>query len=193
MMLGEKIKNARRQEGLTQEQLAEKLNVSRPAVAKWETDKGMPDVANLKDLAALLNVSVDYLLDDGQSDNALEIREAINPDEYEKRGSRPKEDSVVMDKYPDADAVWPLMREKKQSLAARIAEFITSPGMLNVVDQLEDMSYYYLVERQGVQFLVNVTKEFITSKRMITPVTDRSFTVGSMKYTVVRRNLAAEE
>lgn len=191
MMLGEKIKNARRQEGLTQEQLAEKLNVSRPAVAKWETDKGMPDVANLKDLAALLNVSVDYLLDDGQSDNALEIREAINPDEYEKRGSRPKEDSVVMDKYPDADAVWPLMREKKQSLAARIAEFITSPGMLNVVDQLEDMSYYYLVERQGVQFLVNVTKEFITSKRMITPVTGRSFTVGSMKYTVVRRNLAA--
>lgn len=38
--------------------------VSRSAVAKWETDKGLPDVDSLKAIAKLLDVSVDYLLDD---------------------------------------------------------------------------------------------------------------------------------
>ena len=46
MTLGEKLKDARKRAGLSQEQLSEKLNVSRSAVAKWETDKGIPDVEN---------------------------------------------------------------------------------------------------------------------------------------------------
>ena len=64
MTLGEKIREARRKCGLSQEQLAEKLSVSRSAIAKWETDKGLPDLGNLKILARLLNVSVDHLLDE---------------------------------------------------------------------------------------------------------------------------------
>ena len=47
MSLGEKIREQRKQAGLSQEPLAEKLNVSRQAITKWETDKGIPDVANL--------------------------------------------------------------------------------------------------------------------------------------------------
>ena len=47
MNLGEKIKERRKQAGLTQEQLAERLNVSRQAITKWETNKGIPDIANL--------------------------------------------------------------------------------------------------------------------------------------------------
>lgn len=46
MTLGEKLKEARKQAGLSQEQLSEKLGVSRSAVAKWETDNGIPDVDN---------------------------------------------------------------------------------------------------------------------------------------------------
>lgn len=42
MTLGEKLKEARKQAGLSQEQLSEKLGVSRSAVAKWETDNGIP-------------------------------------------------------------------------------------------------------------------------------------------------------
>lgn len=42
MTLGEKIKEVRRQAGLSQEQLSEKLGISRSAVAKWEIDKGIP-------------------------------------------------------------------------------------------------------------------------------------------------------
>lgn len=64
--LGEKLKSARKDAGLTQEQLAVKLMVSRQAITKWETDKGMPDLENLKSLSQLLGVSIDYLLDNGE-------------------------------------------------------------------------------------------------------------------------------
>ena len=66
MTFGEKLKEARKEAGLSQEQFAEKMSVSRSAVAKWEADRGMPDVNNLKVMAQLLGVSVDYLLDEDE-------------------------------------------------------------------------------------------------------------------------------
>ena len=63
MTFGEKLKSARKSAGLTQEQLAEKLLVSRQAITKWEADKGLPDIENLRRLSMLLGVSIDYLLD----------------------------------------------------------------------------------------------------------------------------------
>lgn len=45
--IGGFLKELRKERKLTQEQLAEKLNVSQQAITKWETDKGIPDVANL--------------------------------------------------------------------------------------------------------------------------------------------------
>ena len=65
MTFGEKLKNARLEAGYTQEELATRLTVSRAAIAKWESDRGLPDIANLKAIAEVLNVSTDYLLDDG--------------------------------------------------------------------------------------------------------------------------------
>ena len=65
MTFGEKLKKARQQAGYTQEELSNIMTVSRAAVAKWESDRGMPDVSNLKRIAAILDVSVDYLLDEG--------------------------------------------------------------------------------------------------------------------------------
>ncbi len=62
MTTGEKIRNARRQAGYTQEQLAEKLMVSRQAIAKWEADRGAPDIENLKAISRHFNMSVDDLL-----------------------------------------------------------------------------------------------------------------------------------
>ena len=43
-MLSEKLKQLRNESGLTQEQVAEKLNCTRSAIARWETDKGIPDI-----------------------------------------------------------------------------------------------------------------------------------------------------
>lgn len=62
MELGQKIKDLRREHGLTQEQLAAALYVSRTAVSKWESGKGVPNVDSLQALARYFSVPVDNLL-----------------------------------------------------------------------------------------------------------------------------------
>ena len=61
MNLGQFIQNKRKQMYLTQEELAEKMNVSKSAIAKWETNGGVPDRDNLKKLSEVFAVSVDEL------------------------------------------------------------------------------------------------------------------------------------
>ena len=60
--LGKRISDLRRQKGLKQDDLAEKLNVSPQAVSKWENDQTCPDITLLPELAKILGVSVDELL-----------------------------------------------------------------------------------------------------------------------------------
>lgn len=60
--LGEKIRDQRKRAGLSQEQLAEKLNVSRQAITKWETNKGVPDISNLIAISDEFGLSLDELI-----------------------------------------------------------------------------------------------------------------------------------
>lgn len=64
MTLGEKIKTLRTRRGITQEAFAESINVSRSAIAKWESDIGVPEIVNLKAIAKMFNISIDELLDE---------------------------------------------------------------------------------------------------------------------------------
>ena len=59
---GQRFARIRKQRGLTQEELGEKVGLSGQAVSKWENDASMPDVSLLVDLSELLNVSLDELL-----------------------------------------------------------------------------------------------------------------------------------
>lgn len=61
MSLGKFISARRKLMYLTQEELGEKLHVSKSAIAKWETDGGLPDRDNLYNLAEVMNLSVDDL------------------------------------------------------------------------------------------------------------------------------------
>lgn len=62
MTFAEKLKSIRKQAGMSQEQLAEKIGVSRQAVTKWETDAGIPDIENLMAISVLFDISIDELL-----------------------------------------------------------------------------------------------------------------------------------
>ena len=64
MIFSEKLQLLRKNKGLTQEEFAEKLSVSRQAVAKWEAGQAYPDIFNLIRISDLMNVSVDYLVKD---------------------------------------------------------------------------------------------------------------------------------
>lgn len=71
-MLSENIKNARLKTGLSQQELAGKLNVVRQTVSKWEKGTSVPDAAMLKSTADILNVSVNALLDIADTDEDSE-------------------------------------------------------------------------------------------------------------------------
>ncbi|MFS0785926.1 helix-turn-helix transcriptional regulator [Shouchella sp. 1P09AA] len=62
--LGEKMKQLRQQQQMSQEELAQQLHVTRQAVWKWEHNQSMPDLDNLVRLSELFDVTTDYLLKD---------------------------------------------------------------------------------------------------------------------------------
>lgn len=75
MTLGQKIKMMRQQKELSQEGLANLLGVSRQAITKWESDRGIPDIDNLKALADLFGMSIDELIQ--KTDELPELPESF--------------------------------------------------------------------------------------------------------------------
>lgn len=67
MDFGQKLKEIRKEQGLSQEQLAEKIGVSRQAITKWETGKGMPDIENMMILAEIFKTTIDELVSNATS------------------------------------------------------------------------------------------------------------------------------
>ncbi len=67
-MLSEKLYKLRKNSGLSQEQLAEQLNVSRQAISKWESGSAVPESEKLIAISNYFDVSVDYLLKDSEVD-----------------------------------------------------------------------------------------------------------------------------
>lgn len=72
MEFNEKLQELRKQKGLTQEELAEKLYVSRTAISKWESGRGYPSIDSLKTIAKFFSVTVDQLL---SADEVLSLAE----------------------------------------------------------------------------------------------------------------------
>ncbi len=183
MTFGEKLKEARKEAGLSQEQFAEKLSVSRSAVAKWEAGGGMPDINNLKAMAQLLDVSIDYLLDEDEKLSFNETKEAIDLDQFEVTGNcRDKKDAACYSKYSDADAIYPLIRRKRMNKAEWLVDLIAGPGIIQGADYLSDTSAHYLVETGGKQLLVNVSTDFITSSELANKVDPKKFDFGNYTF-----------
>ena len=190
MTLGEKVKAARKQCGLSQEQLAEKMTVSRSAVAKWEADKGLPDVENLKALAQLLNGSVDYLVDDGEKLEELVMRESYDLSAYGKGIRKKKKDRVIREKFPNAQ-IHTLLGKLKLTKSEKIVDyalgFLTdapfgTPDLINGLKNLD--KEFYLVEKDGRQFLVTVTDESIETRQLGKHITAETFEIGNWAFRI---------
>lgn len=188
MTLGEKLKDARKQASLSQEQLAEKLGVSRSAVAKWETDNGMPDVGNLKVIAQLLDVSIDYLLDDSEGVDVQVLREPYDLSAYGKGSKFTKKNRVVRDKFPDGE-IYALLAEKKLTRSEKVVDNLLGiltdapfgiPSLLNSIKNTDKQ--FYLVEQGGKQFFVTVTDESIEIRQLAKRLAGKKFELDDWKF-----------
>lgn len=68
MSFGEKLQTLRKAKGISQDQLAIHLNVSRQAISKWELGSSLPEVENIIEISRFFDVSIDYLLKDDLQD-----------------------------------------------------------------------------------------------------------------------------
>lgn len=94
--LNERIKNLRKQKGLTQSQLADKIGVTDKAVSKWEVNEANPDISLLLKIADLFEVTIDYLLTGKTMDNI-----SLDEMDEDKRAIYliKKDDAVTFEKY----------------------------------------------------------------------------------------------
>ena len=79
MTFSDKLIALRKKAGWSQEELAERLNVSRQSVSKWEGAQSMPDIDKIVQLSSLFGVTTDYLLKDGQDDPQPAAAETPSP------------------------------------------------------------------------------------------------------------------
>lgn len=78
LQLGERLKELREKKGMSREDLAQAMNVSRQAVYKWENNKGYPDIENLIRLSELFDVSLDELI---KNDRRFQKKISIDKEE----------------------------------------------------------------------------------------------------------------
>ena len=126
MILADKIIKLRKKNGWSQEELAEKMNVSRQAVSKWESAQTIPDLGKILQLSTLFGVTTDYLLKDEIEDE--ELTDDISSDKTVKRIS-----------IEEANAY--IEQRKKASWRIAVATFlcILSPITLIVLSMLSEL------------------------------------------------------
>ena len=162
MTLGEKIKDLRKKANISQEELAEKVGVSRQAVTKWESDSGLPDIENLKSIASLFNISIDELLDYKQQllgDVILEEKYSLD-NIIKAKGTRSKEETLLITKFPKATDIYALLKKKKWSWKKDLFWFLVEPAYSpELEDTIENGIYsLFLVIEKDKQYLVTMKK-----------------------------------
>lgn len=145
MILAEKIARLRKRNGWSQEELAEKMNVSRQAVSKWESAQTVPDLEKILMLGDLFGVTTDYLLKD-----------EIESEEFSSGG----EDSAVR-RLTLAEANEYLAWEEKSSLRIAAATFLCvfSPIPLVFLAGAAEAAKYGVTENMAT--LAGITMLFL--------------------------------
>ena len=191
MTLVDRIRDARTKAGLSQSELAGRLHVSRQAVSKWESGRGTPDIENLRNLARLLGVSVDYLVGDSGDSALTGVTSRLDIDlstlpPYRQPGKPlgSRYHAAIKLAYPKATKIWSLSRAKNNNRAQEAIEwflaigFDTPFGIFGTADSLHNRSAYYLVEEGNRFVLANVTKVAVEGRELATAPEGATFLIG---------------
>lgn len=182
MMFSQKIKEIRKRFGLSQEQLAEIINVSRQAITKWETGGVLPDVSNLQELSKVFGVTVDYLLDDDRNLPALSMKIELDKDKYNNKLKMYLE--VLRDYYPESYEVYVLTRTKRLNFIELALDTFIAPeiGPVSTADSFGNLSPYYLVLKNNLKLLVNIKNYVLEVVELPSNTNDKRFVYGKNRF-----------
>ena len=161
MKLCDKIAKLRKRKGLSQEELANELEVSRQSVFKWESGENTPDLEKIKKLAKLFNVSFDVLLDDEKDIEEIKEDEVVS----ETRGNKPIKfrktfDSGIKLNTPElaniehgyADGKKRIEGFSFSSTSARHKELINKKGYTKIIRIQHDVCVDFFVDDKNKTF-----------------------------------------
>ena len=188
MTLGEKLKKYRNIFDLSQEELAEKINVSRQAIAKWEGNDGLPDISNLRELSSLFSVSIDYLLDDTKQIEfpLLKIKITIDKNNYSNRYNYVLD--YLKNNYPN-DIIYGLAETKKVKNKFYNIANILSWNIIGLIDWINDPAIWFIVEKQTQKLIVKATKEYIEIRELSSVIDTNEFVFDNSKLLKIKEIL----
>ena len=167
MELNQKLQELRKQKGMTQEELAARLFVSRTAISKWESGRGVPSIESLKQIAQFFSVTVDDLL---SSDEVLMLAQA-----RQKQTERGFRDLIfgLLDVSMLLLFFLPLFASKADGLV-RSASLLT----LTEVEQYLMISYLAVVVAMAVTGVLTLALQGLKSARWTSAKAVLSLTLG---------------
>lgn len=136
MILADKIIDLRKKNGWSQEELAEKLGVSRQAVSKWEGAQSMPDMGRIVQMSELFDVSTDYLLKDD-----------IVKEEPSENGGRDRSARTIG--MEEANTFLALRERNSRHVALGVMLCILSPILLILLGGAQELGLLSLTENQA--------------------------------------------
>ncbi len=196
--IGKRIEERRKELGLTQKQLGDSLGITDKAISKWESDKGMPDIAYIASLAKELNTTTDYLLtgsgdnhaDDGLYSSPME-RCAKRDDETlldaafinDKKDENMKSFFDYICDYESVRVFQRLMKEKKASRLGNFYDFVQAQRILfmsiisNSVEEMQsnNVAYFNEIDKDRVN-------KFFNQKLLRAIFCDKRVTEDTLKY-----------
>lgn len=187
MTLGEKIKELRKKNNISQEELSEKIGVSRQTITKWENDAGLPDIENIKTIASLFNISIDELLDYKKEilgEIILEEKYSLNGIKKEGK-TRCKEDQYIVNNFSKATSIYTLTRKKKWNWKQMMYWFAIATSFSPEMDDfLENgINLFYLVEEKNRQLIVIMHKGTMKVIQLKTIFNEKKIVANGFVYT----------
>lgn len=174
MTVGQRIAHKRKELGLSQEGLGERLGVSRQAIYKWESDAALPEIEKLVKLAREFSVSIDWLL--GQGDETREPRELTAEQlrmveeivgQYLNARDRQKTDPLPDPGGAPSGPAEPEPSQKRQHWPWVVAALVLAIVFMNVFKKFDEMNQSY----QSVVSTVNYIRDDVN--RQIYGITNR--------------------
>ena len=205
MEFGEKIQKLRNENKWTQEQLAEKLYVSRTAVSKWESGKGYPNIDSLKDIAKLFNKTIDELL---SSEEIIDIAKKENTSNIKRTNNLIY---GLLDIISVLFIFLPLYAQKKEDFVYSVSlmstsdigniikvSYITILSILSLIGIAELMLNF--IDNKKIQRIINSISIIIQSISILffaisrqTYLTAIIFIILIIKFAVIIKNISNEE
>ena len=177
MTLGQKLKEIRKRFGLSQEGLAEIMNVSRQAVTKWENDMGLPDTSNLLELSKVFGLTIDYFFNNDTELPLLVMRKELNKEDYKSKLSSYNQ---ILNKYfPSPWEVYSLIKTEKENKLETALDILTGGLIYWTIKELIDLSVYCLAIKDNLKLLINIKDFVLTVKELPNDIKINKFTVDN--------------